>query len=105
MTRAERRDFARRLVTPNVACTRSQRPVAAGCRLTMTPRLAGTSQRVHHRAMLRSLKELFDRLLPPTPDAPAQDAEHVLQLATAVMLVEVMRADATFDDAERSAVL
>jgi uncharacterized tellurite resistance protein B-like protein len=55
--------------------------------------------------MLRSLKDLFDRLLPPTPDAPAQDAEHVLQLATAVMLVEVMRADATFDDAERSAVL
>lgn len=55
--------------------------------------------------MLRSLKDLFDRLLPPTPDAPPQDTEHVLQLATAVMLVEVMRADASFGDDERRAVL
>ena len=57
--------------------------------------------------MLRTLQDLFDSLLPPAPrggraDAPPQ--EHALQLATAVMLVEVMRADASFHDAERAAV-
>lgn len=55
--------------------------------------------------MLRTLKELFDTLLPPAPGAPPADAEHQLQLATAVMLVEVMRADASFHDDERAAVL
>jgi uncharacterized tellurite resistance protein B-like protein len=55
--------------------------------------------------MLRTLKELFDSLLPPAAQADARSAEHVLQLATAVMLAEVMRADATFHPAERAAVL
>jgi uncharacterized tellurite resistance protein B-like protein len=55
--------------------------------------------------MLRTLKDLFDTLRPPPAGAPAQDAEHLLQLATAVMLVEVMRADASFHPGEREAVL
>jgi uncharacterized tellurite resistance protein B-like protein len=55
--------------------------------------------------MLRTLKQLFDQLAPPAPDADPRAAEHALQLATAVMLVEVMRADATFHDDERTAVL
>ena len=55
--------------------------------------------------MLRSLRELLDNLLPPAPDAPPEAAEHALQLATAVMLVEVMRADASFHPGEREAVL
>lgn len=55
--------------------------------------------------MLRSLKDLFDRLAPPNDQADPREAEHLLQLATAVMLVEVMRADASFHDDERSAVL
>lgn len=56
--------------------------------------------------MLRTLQDLFDSLR-PAPDAPtdAPAQEHALQLATAVMLVEVMRADASFDEAERAAVL
>ncbi|MBL8289372.1 MAG: TerB family tellurite resistance protein [Rubrivivax sp.] len=56
--------------------------------------------------MLKTLKDLLDSLLPPPagPAAPAAD-EHALQLATAVMLVEVMRADATFHAGEREAVL
>lgn len=57
--------------------------------------------------MLRTLKDLFDTLLAPTPaDArhPAS-AEHRLHLATAVLLVEVMRADAECSEAERRAVL
>jgi uncharacterized tellurite resistance protein B-like protein len=52
--------------------------------------------------MLRSLKDLFGALQPP---AAAPAVEHTLQLATAVMLIEVMRADADFDAAERRAVI
>jgi uncharacterized tellurite resistance protein B-like protein len=53
--------------------------------------------------MLATLKDLFTALRPPAAGA-AQDAEHALRLATAVMLVEVMRADATLHEAERDAV-
>lgn len=55
--------------------------------------------------MLRTLKELFGALVPPPPAADARAVEHTLQLAAAVMLVEVMRADAQFAPAERQAVI
>lgn len=55
--------------------------------------------------MLKTLKDLFDSLLPPAPGSDPQAAEHALQLATAVMLVEVMRADTSFHPGEREAVL
>jgi uncharacterized tellurite resistance protein B-like protein len=55
--------------------------------------------------MLRTLKELFGVLAPPTPAADPKGVEHTLQLATAVMLVEVMRADAQVGIAERHAVI
>jgi uncharacterized tellurite resistance protein B-like protein len=55
--------------------------------------------------MLKTLKDLFDSLAPPAPGADPQAEEHALQLATAVMLAEVMRADAGFHPAERQAVL
>ncbi len=55
--------------------------------------------------VLKTLKDLFDHLLPPAPGADPASQEHALQLATAVMLVEVMRADATFHSGEREAVL
>jgi uncharacterized tellurite resistance protein B-like protein len=55
--------------------------------------------------MLKTLRDLLDGLRPPAPGADPQAAEHALQLATAVMLVEVMRADTTFHDGERAAVL
>jgi len=54
--------------------------------------------------MLKTLKNLFDSLLPPPAGATPQVVEHTLQLATAVMLVEVMRADTTFHPGEREAV-
>ncbi len=54
--------------------------------------------------MLRSLKNLFDSLVPPPAGAAPAAAEHTLQLATAVMLVEVMRADTSFHVGEREAV-
>ncbi|MBT9458830.1 MAG: TerB family tellurite resistance protein [Burkholderiaceae bacterium] len=55
--------------------------------------------------MLKTLKDLFDSLMPLEAGAGPADDEHLLQLATAVMLVEVMRADASFHAGEREAVL
>ncbi|MCZ8177224.1 MAG: TerB family tellurite resistance protein [Burkholderiaceae bacterium] len=56
--------------------------------------------------MLRTLRELFDTLLPPpgSTAGAAADDEHRLRLATAALLVEVMRADGHFGAAEQSAV-
>ncbi len=55
--------------------------------------------------MLKALQDLLDSLLPPAAGIDAPAAEHALQLATAVMLVEVMRADSSFHAGEREAVL
>jgi len=59
--------------------------------------------------MLRTLKDLFDQLdasLAPEASRPDPKAdEHQLQLATAVLLVEVMRAEPTFSEEEGDAVL
>jgi|WetSurMetagenome_2_1015567.scaffolds.fasta_scaffold02083_6 uncharacterized tellurite resistance protein B-like protein len=52
--------------------------------------------------MLQALKDLFDQFVAPRPDA---DPTEMLQLASAVLLVEVMRADAVSTPAERAAVL
>jgi uncharacterized tellurite resistance protein B-like protein len=54
--------------------------------------------------MFRTLQELFDTLLPPPRDTPEQAAQR-LRLATAVLLVEVMREHADLADAERTVVL
>jgi uncharacterized tellurite resistance protein B-like protein len=55
--------------------------------------------------MLRALKDLFDSISGGDAAASPADAEHQLQLATAVLLVEVMRAEPEMKDAERQAVL
>jgi uncharacterized tellurite resistance protein B-like protein len=55
--------------------------------------------------MLNTLKELFGVLQPPAAAADARGAEHTLQLAAAVMLVEVMRADTHFNAEGRRAVI
>lgn len=54
--------------------------------------------------MLKTLKDLFDALLAPQGAAAAVAGEHTLQLAAAVLLVEVMRADAEMRPDERAAV-
>jgi uncharacterized tellurite resistance protein B-like protein len=56
--------------------------------------------------MLKTLKDLFDTLA-PTPRAvdSQNEAEHKLQLAAAVLLVEVMRTDPDMDAAARDVVL
>ncbi len=55
--------------------------------------------------MLKSLQDLFDALLPFAPAGAHTDPRHLLQLATAVLLVEVMRADPDLGDGERRAVI
>ena len=54
--------------------------------------------------MPRTLKDLFDSLSPKPAPSPAEE-EHALQLACAVLLVEVMRAEPGVDPAERAAVV
>ena len=55
--------------------------------------------------MLNTLKDLFDTFTSGPDEDSAADQTHSLQLATAVLLVEVMRADPTIQAAERSAVM
>ena len=54
--------------------------------------------------MLRTLKNLFDSFTLPAGETP-QARDHALKLATAVLLVEVMRADPASHADERQAVL
>lgn len=56
--------------------------------------------------MLKSLMQLLDTLVAPAGASAAArgDDEHRLRLATAVLLVEVMRADTSFHAGEREAV-
>lgn len=53
--------------------------------------------------MFTSLKTFLESLLPQA--APRAAFEHTLQVATAVLLVEVMRADAEIGLSERAAVI
>lgn len=53
--------------------------------------------------MLKTLKDLFDTFTSPPSGSPLERA-HTVQLATAVLLVEVMRADPAMDAAETQAV-
>lgn len=55
--------------------------------------------------MLRTISDLFGALRPARHDASPAAQEHALQLATAVLLVEVLRADATQRELEKPAVL
>ncbi len=56
--------------------------------------------------MLRTLQDLFNSLLAPPLQGPGGGhSAHRLHLATAVLLVEVMRADSECSEAERHAVL
>jgi len=55
--------------------------------------------------MLRTLNDLFHSLFDSPPPADEPSGLHSLQLATAVLLVEVMRSDAQVGAEERQAVL
>ena len=79
-----------------------ERAAAASCEEAL-PASDEPRRRDNPRDMLQSLRDLFDHLRAP-PEAGPQAEEHALQLATAVMLVEVMRADASFAPSERKLV-
>ena len=55
--------------------------------------------------MLRTLKDLFDSFTGSTGSQSPQQLTHMLQLATAVLLVDVMRADVNKGATERSRVM
>ncbi len=55
--------------------------------------------------MLRTLKDLFDTFTAPSAGQTLAQRAHQHQLATAVLLVEVMRAEPDAGPAERQAVL
>ena len=50
--------------------------------------------------MLKALNDLLERALAGTPDAAPEDREHALRIATAVLLIEVARADYSEDLSE-----
>ena len=54
--------------------------------------------------MLSTLKELFDSFLAPLSEPSAGEQESALQLASAVLLLEVMRAEPSARPIERQAV-
>lgn len=55
--------------------------------------------------MLQTLKDLFDSLSAAPGAHTPVEREHALRLATAVLLVEVMRADPVIQPAERASVV
>lgn len=55
--------------------------------------------------MLKALTDFFDRALTPNAEQTPQDRDHALQLATAVLLVEVARADYNEDISEDTAIV
>jgi uncharacterized tellurite resistance protein B-like protein len=55
--------------------------------------------------MFSTFKDIFDSFAAPSQEQSEQDAQHAVRLAAAVLLVEVMRADATNTPAERAAVV
>jgi uncharacterized tellurite resistance protein B-like protein len=54
--------------------------------------------------MLRNVKQFFDQHIRTPGQEHGENAEHALQVATAALLFEVMRADRDMKDAERHAV-
>jgi uncharacterized tellurite resistance protein B-like protein len=54
--------------------------------------------------MFSNLQELFDKFTGAAPAETQAQREHALQLAAAVLLVEVMRSDSSVAPAERKAV-
>lgn len=54
--------------------------------------------------MLNPLKKLLDRIVAVPKDAPPQDLDAVLRLASAVLIAEVVRSDLDVDPRERDAM-
>ena len=55
--------------------------------------------------MVIAIKKFFDKYMKPSTDGSAEASEHSLQLATAALLIEMMRANAEVNEDERRAVM
>jgi uncharacterized tellurite resistance protein B-like protein len=55
--------------------------------------------------MLTAIRSFFDKHIAPQPEESPASAERRLQMATAVLLVEVARSDHDFSDVEKESVL
>ncbi len=55
--------------------------------------------------MLKTLKDLFDSFAQPATTQSPATREHAVQLAAAVLLVEVVRAETSMDEAERTTMV
>lgn len=55
--------------------------------------------------MMRTFKDLFDTFTGAAAQPSTQERRHTLQLATAVLLIEVMRADAGIAPAEQASAI
>jgi uncharacterized tellurite resistance protein B-like protein len=54
--------------------------------------------------MVTVIKQFFVKYINPTPDNPDDVSEHALQIATAALLVEMMRADSEISEDEKKTV-
>lgn len=59
----------------------------------------------HTLTMLRVLKDMFDGLMAQATEPSPAERQHALNLATAVLLVEVMRADPANTAVERQSIV
>ncbi len=55
--------------------------------------------------MIRAVTHFFRKYITTSPENPDRISEHSLQIATAALLIEMMRADAETKEDERNAVM
>ncbi len=51
--------------------------------------------------MVTSVKQFFTKYINPSPETPEEVSEHSLQIATAALLIEMMRADSHISEDEK----
>ena len=54
--------------------------------------------------MVSAIKQFFEKYIKTSPDSSDQVSEHSLQIATAALLVEMMRADTHISDDEKRTI-
>ena len=54
--------------------------------------------------MISTIKQFFEKYVQSTPDSKVTVSEHSLQIATAALLIEMMRADAQISEDEKHTI-
>jgi uncharacterized tellurite resistance protein B-like protein len=55
--------------------------------------------------MISAIRQFFEKNIKPSSDASEELSEHSLQLATASLLIEMMRADKEISDEEKTTTM